>query len=56
MHAVRMPDEVEACLGALGNLTAANSAQQRRCMQLADGANNHHNAVRASLSQDARAV
>jgi hypothetical protein len=41
-----MPEEVEGCLLALGNLTAANAPQQKQCLQLAGGADNYHNAVR----------
>ncbi|KAI8475329.1 MAG: quinon protein alcohol dehydrogenase-like superfamily [Monoraphidium minutum] len=40
-----MPDEVEDCLVALGNLTAANAPQQKACLQLAGGKDNHHNAI-----------
>lgn len=41
-----MPDDVNNCLLALGNLTAANAPQQRDCLQLAGGQDNFHNAVR----------
>jgi hypothetical protein len=40
---------VEACLLALGPLTVANSPQQRVCMQLSRGKENHHNSVRPIL-------
>jgi hypothetical protein len=46
-----MPDEVEACLAALGNLTAANAPQQKECLKLAGGQNNFHNAVRAQVQR-----
>jgi hypothetical protein len=41
-----MPEEVEECLLALGPLTAANSPQQKACLQLEGGEDNYHNAVR----------
>lgn len=40
-----MPDEVEDCLVALGELTPANIEQQRLCLDLAGGDKNYHNAV-----------
>lgn len=42
-----MPDEVEECLLALGELNADNAAEQTACLQLAGGENNAHNAVMA---------
>ncbi|KIY99021.1 hypothetical protein MNEG_8939 [Monoraphidium neglectum] len=43
----RMPLDVEACLLALGPLTVANSPQQKVCMQLSRGNENHHNSILA---------
>jgi hypothetical protein len=40
-----MPDDVNACLAALGGLTPENAPQQRACLDLAGGTQNHHNAV-----------
>lgn len=51
-----MPDDVNNCLLALGNLTVANAAQQRDCLQLANGTSNFHNAVRAALGWPSRGV